>query len=203
MKGSGWTGGRPVALKRLAPARRPARLFDGTRPAHAPLRAQGTSIFIGEGLYYFDEYATLPNLAGHPNVYNAASPSERIELIAYPVELVVKETAGGYNFNLSHRAERAEGVPRNGNAHALAGRRIVAEAAGIAGDAWRSRTEHAARHARARRKPPERGQSDRAHSLGTGGYRRSRHAGRRHARHAVAEARRWAEDQNRRASIRR
>jgi superfamily II DNA or RNA helicase len=103
-KGSGWTGGRPVALKRLHQL--DARLDYLTEHDQRMRRCLRKDKYLfGEGLYYFDEYATLPNLVGHPNVYNAACPSERIELIAYPVELVVKKTAGGYNFNLSHRAE--------------------------------------------------------------------------------------------------
>ena len=102
-KGAGWTSGRPIALKRLH--QRDAKLDYLTerdqRMCRCVRKEQG---WYGEGNFYFDEYATLPALAGHPNVYNCAKPSERIELIAYPVELVVKETAKGYNFNLSHRA---------------------------------------------------------------------------------------------------
>jgi superfamily II DNA or RNA helicase len=106
-KGGGWTSGRPLALKRLH--QRDARLDYLTehdqRMCRCVRKEQG---WYGDGRFYFDGYATLPNLAGHPNVYNAASPGERIELIAYPVELVVKETAGGYNFCLSHRAGEPE-----------------------------------------------------------------------------------------------
>ena len=103
MKGNGWTGGRPVALKRLH--QRDARLDYFTehdqRMCRCVRKEQG---WYNDDHYYFDLYATLPALAGHPNIYNAVSRGEPIELIAYPAELVVKETAGGYNFNLSHRA---------------------------------------------------------------------------------------------------
>jgi superfamily II DNA or RNA helicase len=102
-KGSGWTGGRPIALKRLY--QRDAKFDYLTEHDQRMCRCvRKEQSWYGEGRFYFDEYATLPALAGHPNVYNAVKPSERIELIAYPVELVVKETAGGYNFSLSHRA---------------------------------------------------------------------------------------------------
>ena len=102
-KGAGWTGGRPIALKRLH--QRDAKLDYLTehdqRMCRCVRKEQG---WYGDGNFYFDEYATLPALAGHPNVYNATKPCERVELITYPVELVAKETAKGYNFNLSHRA---------------------------------------------------------------------------------------------------
>ncbi len=102
-KGNGWTGGRPVALKRLH--QRDAKLDYLTEHDQRMCRCvRKENGWYGNESYYFDEYATLPALAGHPNVYNAANPGERIELITYPVELVVTETAGGYNFNLSHRA---------------------------------------------------------------------------------------------------
>jgi superfamily II DNA or RNA helicase len=102
-KGAGWTGGRPVALRRLH--QRDAKLDYLTEHDQRLCRCvRKEQSWYGDGNFYFDEYTTLPALAGHPTVYNAAKPSERIELIAYPVELVVKETAKGYNFNLSHRA---------------------------------------------------------------------------------------------------
>ena len=103
-KGSGWTGGRPVALKRLYQL--DARLDYLIEQDHRMRRClRKEQVWYGDGEYYLDEYATLPSLVGHPHVFDAADPSERIELIAYPVELVVKETADGYNFNLSHRAD--------------------------------------------------------------------------------------------------
>ncbi|MGO8780681.1 MAG: DEAD/DEAH box helicase [Rhodomicrobium sp.] len=102
-KGASWTGGRPIALRRLY--QRDAKLDYLTDHDQRMCRCvRKEQSWYGDGEFYFDPYSTLPALAGHPNVYNAANPSERIELIAYPVELVVKETAKGYNFNLSHRA---------------------------------------------------------------------------------------------------
>ena len=103
-KGSCWTGGRPIALRRLHQL--DARIDYLTEHDHRMRRClRKLQVWYGEGEYYFDEYATLPALVGHPAVYDAADLSERIDLVAYPVELVVKETAGGYNFNLSHRAD--------------------------------------------------------------------------------------------------
>jgi superfamily II DNA or RNA helicase len=102
MKGGGWTGGRPVALKRLH--QRDARLDYFTEHDQRMCRCvRKEKGWYNDEHYCLDEYATLPALAGHPNIYNAVS-REPVELIAYPAELVVKETAGGYNFNLSHRA---------------------------------------------------------------------------------------------------
>ncbi len=104
VKGSSWTAGRPVALKRLH--ERDPRLNYLTEHDQRMCRCiRKAQSFYNDNNYYFSETATLPALAGHPNIYNAAS-RERIELIAYPVELVVKKTPGGYNFNLSHRADQ-------------------------------------------------------------------------------------------------
>ncbi len=103
MKGNAWTGGRPVAPKRLH--QRDAKLDYFTEHDQRMCRCvrKEPSRYYNQDHYYFDGCATLPALAGHPNIYNAVS-REPVELIAYPAELVVKETAGGYNFNLSHRA---------------------------------------------------------------------------------------------------
>ena len=109
-KGSGWTGGRPIALRRLHQLdARIDYLTDHDHRMRRCLRKQQT--WFGDGEYYFDECATLPALVGHPAVYNAADPSERIELIAYPVELVVKETARRLQLQPVAPRRRAEGVP--------------------------------------------------------------------------------------------
>jgi hypothetical protein len=47
-------------------------------------------------------------LVGHPRVFDAAAPERRIELVAYPVELVVREQGDRLRIELSHRA----GSPR-------------------------------------------------------------------------------------------
>ena len=69
-KGNGWTSGRPIALKRLHQLdARLDYLTDHDNRMRRCLRKE--QVWLGDGHYYFDEYATLPNLVGHPNVYNA------------------------------------------------------------------------------------------------------------------------------------
>ena len=105
VKGSGWTAGRPIALKRLR--ERDARLDYLTEDDQRVLRCiRKETSWYNDYSYYFDEYRTLPALAGHPNVYDANDRGKRIELVAYPVELVVKQAPNGYTFDLSHHAER-------------------------------------------------------------------------------------------------
>ena len=91
VKGKGWTGGRPIALKRLR--ERDARLDYLTEDDKRVLRCirKEAASWYNENSYFFDEYRTLPALAGHPNVFDARNRGTRIELVAYPVELVVKE----------------------------------------------------------------------------------------------------------------
>lgn len=106
-KGGTWTSGRPVALKRLH--ERDARLdylIDEDRNVLRWLRKEAEGWYNNSHHYYFDEYRTLPALAGHPYVFDANDRGKRIELVAYPVELVVKDTPKGYTFDLSHRADR-------------------------------------------------------------------------------------------------
>ena len=79
-------------------------------------------VWFGEGQYSFDEYAALSSTCrASQRFQRQEQPSEHIELVAYPVELVVKETAGGYNFSLSHRADEPKVLPEMGSAHAFGG----------------------------------------------------------------------------------
>jgi superfamily II DNA or RNA helicase len=101
-KGAGWTSGRPLALKRLH-QRDPKldyltpedqRVVQALRVAHA---------YYGES-YEFDSLKGPVALIGHPRVFNAAAPDERVEIAAYPVELVVREEGEQIRINLSHPA---------------------------------------------------------------------------------------------------
>jgi hypothetical protein len=56
--------------------------------------------------YGFDRYASPLALIGHPNVFDARNRDRRVELFAYPAELVVSETPNGYSFALSHSASQ-------------------------------------------------------------------------------------------------
>ncbi len=186
MKGGGWTGGRPVALKRLH--MRDARLDYLNEHDQRMCRCVRKELdWYNDGYYYFDEYATLPALAGHPNIYNAAS-REHIELIAYPAELVVKETAGGYNFNLSHH----DSEPKVFLEMETPSRWRVVELSRKLLELQATLGEHGLTVPRDMRDRVaallERSQSHRADPLGAGGHRCSRDARRRHPGDAVAAA---------------
>ena len=48
----------------------------------------------------------MPALVGHAAVFDARRRHQPIELVAYPVELIVSEQKGGYRIALSHSADR-------------------------------------------------------------------------------------------------
>ena len=103
-KGEGWTDGRPVALKRLH--EHDARLdylTDADRQALRTLRKE-TSGWYGEESYAFDTRRTIPALIGHTAVFDARRRLQKLDLIAYPVELVVSDHRDGYRVALSHAA---------------------------------------------------------------------------------------------------
>jgi len=100
----GWSDGRPVSLKRLH--ERDPRLdylTEQDRAALRSLRKEGAG-WYGDESYYFDALRTVPALAGHPAVFDARHRSRPIELVRYPLELVVTERRGGYHVALSHTA---------------------------------------------------------------------------------------------------
>ena len=100
----GWTDGRAVALKRLHD--RDPRLDYLTEQDRAALRSlrKETGGWSGEDAYAFDTARTIPALAGHPAVFDARKRSQPLELVRYPLELVVTEQRGGYRVALSHTA---------------------------------------------------------------------------------------------------
>ncbi len=98
----GWNAGRPVALQRLF--KRDAKL-DYLSPEDE--RVIGT--LKREHRYYDDTLEFDPirgplALVGHPRVFDAAAPERRIDIVAYPVELVVQEAGGQIRIDLSHAA---------------------------------------------------------------------------------------------------
>ena len=101
----GWTDGRPVAMKRLH--ERDPRLDYLTEQDRAALRGlrKETEGWYGEETYAFDTARTIPALIGHPAVFDARQRSQPIELVRYPLELVVTEHRDGYHVALSHAAE--------------------------------------------------------------------------------------------------
>ncbi len=101
----GWTDGRPVAMKRLH--ERDPRLDYLTEQDRAALRAirkESTGWYNDEASYDFDPLRAIPALVGHPTVFDARHRSRPIELVSYPLELVVTEGRGGYHVALSHTA---------------------------------------------------------------------------------------------------
>ena len=102
-KRDGWNAGRPVALKRLRD--RDPKLDYLTDEDLAALRAIKTSNSYYGAEYEFDSVRGPLGLIGHPRVFDAAAPERRVDLIAYPVELVVREEGDQICINLSHRSD--------------------------------------------------------------------------------------------------
>ncbi|MEI8396450.1 MAG: DEAD/DEAH box helicase [Rhodospirillaceae bacterium] len=100
----GWTPGRTVAMKRLHEQDpRLDYLTDHDRRVLRTIR-KDTSSWYNEESYSFDAYRTPLALIEHPLVFDARRRDRPLELVAYPVELVVTENRGHYKFTLSHRA---------------------------------------------------------------------------------------------------
>ncbi|MGD0104640.1 MAG: DEAD/DEAH box helicase [Rhodopila sp.] len=100
----GWTDGRAVAMKRLHEQDpRLDYLAPQDRAALRTIRKE-TASWYGDEEYYFDNWRTIAALVGHPAVFDARRRSQPLELVSYPVELLVTEEAGGYRIALSHGA---------------------------------------------------------------------------------------------------
>ena len=105
-KRGGWNAGRSVALKRLR--ERDPRLDYLTDEDQAPLRTIKVSNSYYASEYEFDPLRGPLALIGHPRVFDAAKPERQVELIAYPVELVVSEEGEHIRIDLSHRSAKPE-----------------------------------------------------------------------------------------------
>lgn len=103
----GWTDGRPVALKRLY--ERDPKLDYLTDADIAALRTmrKDTGGWYGAVNYEFDAKRTILALVGHPVVFEARQRARRIELVSYPLELVITAAGDGYRIALSHTASEA------------------------------------------------------------------------------------------------
>jgi superfamily II DNA or RNA helicase len=101
-KAGGWSTGRAVALKRL---HQHDPKLDYLTPKDlsvvATIRSE-TGFYYGQMVYAFDPYHALQLLIGHPLVFDARAPAQRVELIRYPAELVVRESGDGVLVSLSH-----------------------------------------------------------------------------------------------------
>jgi superfamily II DNA or RNA helicase len=101
----GWTDGRPVAMKRLH--EQDPRLDYLTPQDRLALRSirKDTSGWRGEDDYEFDSGRALLALVGHDAVFHATQRSQPLELVSYPVELLVTEVKRGYRIALSHSSD--------------------------------------------------------------------------------------------------
>jgi superfamily II DNA or RNA helicase len=102
----GWTDGKAVAMKRLHEQDpRLDYLTPQDRTALRTIRKEtSTSWYGGDDTYYFDFPRTAAALVGHPAVFHAGRRSQQLELVSYPLELLVTEEKGGYRIALSHGA---------------------------------------------------------------------------------------------------
>ncbi len=105
-KGQAWSPGRVVSVKRLN--QRDPKIDYLTAEDEAVLKTIRLEKNHYNETYYFDAVRGPLALVGHPRVFDAAEPERRIELVAYPVELVVREQGDRLRIDLSHRA----GAPR-------------------------------------------------------------------------------------------
>lgn len=105
----GWTDGRPVAMKRLHQQDpRLDYLTEQDRRALRTIRASEVTDWYGEEAFEFDTPRTIAALSGHPAVFDLRQRSQPLELVAYPLELVVTETPKGYRVALSHTADEPD-----------------------------------------------------------------------------------------------
>ncbi len=101
----GWSAGRAIAMKRLQEQDpRLDYLTDHDRRALRTIRKDVRG-WYNEELYDFDPYRTILALVGHPLVFDARRREQKLELVSYPVELVVTEKRDGYKIALSHAAD--------------------------------------------------------------------------------------------------
>lgn len=98
----GWTPGRAVALKRLY--EQDPRLDYLSPQDRQALRTIRKDVYgwYNKEEYSFSTYKTLIALIGHPLLFNAQQREQQLELVPYPVELIVKEQGSGYKITLSH-----------------------------------------------------------------------------------------------------
>jgi superfamily II DNA or RNA helicase len=102
----GWSDGRAVAMKRLHEQDpRLDYLTPQDRTVLRTIRKETNSGWYGEESFVFDTPRTIAALVGHPAVFHAGQRSQLLELVSYPLELLVTEQRGGYRIALSHRAE--------------------------------------------------------------------------------------------------
>ena len=104
----GWSDGRAVAMKRLYEQDpRLDYLTAEDRRALRGIRREKSGWYHDDYNYRFDPVRVLPALVSHAAVFDARSRLQPIDLVAYPVELVVTDQGKGYRIALSHTADRS------------------------------------------------------------------------------------------------
>ena len=104
----GWSDGRAVAMKRLYEQDpRLDYLTAEDRRALRGIRREKSGWYHDDYNYRFDPVRVLPALVSHAAVFDARSRLQPIDLVAYPVELVVTDQGNGYRIALSHTADRS------------------------------------------------------------------------------------------------
>ncbi len=102
----GWSDGRAIATKRIYEQDpRLHYLTDHDRRALRTLRKESHGWSHNDN-YFFEVDKTLLALIGHPVLFDANHRGRLVELMAYPLELVVNGTLHGYRFALSHHHDR-------------------------------------------------------------------------------------------------
>ncbi len=102
----GWTAGRAVALKRLY--KRDPKLDYLTVEDQRVLGAIRSHAGYYDESYDFDRISGPLALIGHPRVFDADAPDRQIEVIGYPLELVVREDGDRMRIDLSHRGSEPQ-----------------------------------------------------------------------------------------------
>jgi superfamily II DNA or RNA helicase len=103
-KGAAWSAGRPVALKRFH-QRDPKLDYLTPEDQRVAATVKVHREYYPE-FYGFDTVRSLLALVGHPRLFDAQAPDQRVDLVRYPAELVVRETKEALRIELSHRTER-------------------------------------------------------------------------------------------------
>lgn len=98
----GWSGGRPVSLMRLF--KRDANLDYLTPEDQKVLNAIKKHNDYHHDYYEIDGIRGPSALVGHPRIFDMATPDRQVEVISYPVELVVREDGDRIRIGLSHSA---------------------------------------------------------------------------------------------------
>ena len=104
----GWNTGRALSFRRVIKNDPPLELDEDDRRVIDSLHHGFERSMYGYSVtevYGPDPNKTLLALVGHPRVFDANFRDRQLELVRYPVELVISEARGGYRIALSHFAD--------------------------------------------------------------------------------------------------